>query len=178
RLVLGVTLGMTCLELILLAPSVLRREKELMDYLRSLSSAQAEGVLSAKSSLSEADDQTVLSYLETLRKNEIVLGGALYREDGSLIGTFGEPPELDIDAALAANQLWRSGDLYNRRTQRYDALWQMSPLNNRYQFIIRHDATWVGREFYYYIARFAGIVVILVIPLDVIIAFVYVSSVK
>ncbi|MEO0988508.1 MAG: PAS domain S-box protein, partial [Cyanobacteria bacterium J06639_14] len=161
RIVFWIFLSILVIEAIILVPSVLRREKELLDYLRSLSSAQAEGVLSTKSNLSEANDQTVLSYLETLRNNEIVLGGALYREDGSLIGTFGEPPELDIDAALAANQLWRSGDRYNRSTQRYDALWQMSPLNNRYQLIIRHDATWVGREFYYFIARITGLVMII-----------------
>ena len=61
RIVFWIFLSILVIEAIILVPSVLRREKELLDYLRSLSSAQAEGVLSTKSNLSEANDQTVLS---------------------------------------------------------------------------------------------------------------------
>ena len=161
RIVFWIFLSILVIEAIILVPSVLRREQELLEYLRSLSSAQAEGVLSTKRDLHSTGDEAVLSYLENLRRNEIVLGGALYRTDGSLVGTFGEKPELKIEEALATEQWWRSGDRYNRRTQRYDALWQMSPLVSRYQLIVRHDATWVGREFYYFIARIIGLVMII-----------------
>ncbi|MEL7313733.1 MAG: PAS domain S-box protein, partial [Cyanobacteria bacterium J06559_3] len=161
RIVFWIFLSILVIEAIILVPSVLRRERELLEYLRSLSSAQAEGVLSVKDDLDAIDDEALLSYLENLRNNEVVLGGALYRADGSLVGTFGEAPELTLAAAKAANPWWRDGDRYNRRTQRYDTVWQMSPLKNRYQLIVRHDATWVGREFYYFIARITGLVMII-----------------
>ncbi|MEM9768809.1 MAG: PAS domain S-box protein, partial [Cyanobacteria bacterium P01_D01_bin.71] len=45
--------------------------------------------------------------------------------------------------------------------QRYDAVWEMSPLEGRYELVIRHDATWVGREFYFFIARITGLVLII-----------------
>jgi len=161
RIVFWVFVSIVVIEAIILVPSVMRRERELLEYLRSLSAAQAEGVLSTKDNLDAARDQMVLNALESLQTNEVVLGGALYRADGSLVGTFGEAPELEIEQALAAEQQRGKGDRYNRRTQRYDALWRMSPLAGRYQLIVRHDASWVGREFYYFIFRISGLVLII-----------------
>ena len=161
RIVFWIFLSIVVIEAIILVPSVMRRERELLEYLRSLSAAQAEGVLSTKSDLDQVDDETVLSYLETLRNNDVVLGGALYRADGTLVGTFGEAPDLGIEAVLKAAQQRGKGELYNRNIQRYDAVWEMSPLEDRYQLIIRHDATWVGREFYFFIARITGLVLII-----------------
>ncbi|MGF1457959.1 MAG: PAS domain S-box protein [Leptolyngbyaceae cyanobacterium] len=156
RIVFWVFLSIVVIEAIILVPSVMRRERELLDYLRSLSTAQAEGVLSTEKSMSAANDQAVLQSLQTLLSNEVILGGTLYQADGEVVGSFGEPPELDL-AALQSSQ----PDLYNRQTQRYDAVWEMSPLADRYQLIIRHDAAWVGREFYYFIARITGLVLII-----------------
>ncbi|MBE7382833.1 MAG: PAS domain S-box protein [Leptolyngbya sp. SIO1E4] len=161
RIVFWVFLSIVVIEAIILVPSVIRRERELLEYLRSLSAAQAEGVLSTKQDLDETDDATILGYLETLQHNRVVLGGTLYRADGTLVGSFGEAPELGLQEILGVIQRGVRGDHYNRRTQRYDALWEMSPLKDRYQLIIRHDATWVGREFYHFIARIAGLVLII-----------------
>lgn len=162
RIVFWIFLSIVVIEVIILVPSVMRRERELLSYLSALSSAQAEGVLSTKRDLQTTDDATVLSYLETLRQNDVVLGGTLYRaEDGASVGSFGEAPNLTLADALTARPWGGRRDHYNRRTQRYDALWQMSPLKERYQLIIRHDARWVGREFYFFIGRITGIVVII-----------------
>lgn len=161
RVVFWVFLSIVVIEAIILVPSVMRRERELLDYLRSLSTSQAEGVLNTPENLNDASDATMLDSLELLLSNEAVLGGALYDADGTLINTFGEPPELSLEVALADQRGDQGGDRYNRRTQRYDALWTMSPLEDRYQLIIRHDATWVGREFYYFIGRISGLVLII-----------------
>ncbi|MEO1207962.1 MAG: PAS domain S-box protein [Cyanobacteria bacterium J06638_20] len=156
RIVFWVFVSIILIEAIILVPSVMRRERELLEYLRALSSTNAEGVLSTKGDLDTITDAELLDYLETLRNNDVVLGGALYRADQSLVGTFGEVPELTLTAEQRSRQ-----DRYNRRTQRYDALWQMSPLQDRYQLIIRHDASGVGREFYNFIGRITGLVFII-----------------
>ena len=161
RIVFWVFISIVVIEAIILVPSVLRRERELLEYLQALSGAQAEGVLSTKGDLSTANDATVLDSLESLLSNEVVLGGALYRTDRTPVGEFGEVPELTLEAALSQTQSMSGGDRYNRRTQRYDVLSQMSSLGGRYYLIIRHDATWVGREFYYFIARITGLVFII-----------------
>jgi PAS domain S-box-containing protein len=158
--VFWVFLSIVLIEAIILVPSVMRRERELLDYLRSLSAAQAEGVLSTKPDLNVANDAGVLKYLELLLANPVILGGALYRQDGVLVGTFGEAPTLSLRSALTPRR-WHHSDRYERQTQRYDALWEMSPLEGRYHLIIRHDATWVGREFYYFIGRISGLVLII-----------------
>ena len=160
RIVFWVFLSIVLIEAIILVPSVMRRERELLDYLRSLSAAQAEGVLSTKPDLNVANDAGVLKYLELLLANPVILGGALYRQDGVLVGTFGEAPTLSLRSALTPRR-WHHSDRYERQTQRYDALWEMSPLEGRYHLIIRHDATWVGREFYYFIGRISGLVLII-----------------
>ncbi len=158
RIVFWIFWSIVLIEAIILVPSVMRRERELLNYLRSLSASYAEGVLSTKGDFESTPDTELLGYLETLLTQDVVLGGALYRADGSLVGVFGEAPELTL---AEVNQYQQQRDRYDRRTQRYDALWEMSPLGKRYELIIRHDAAWVGREFYYFIARITGLVIII-----------------
>ncbi|WP_008311532.1 PAS domain S-box protein [Leptolyngbya sp. PCC 6406] len=163
RIALWVFLSIVAIEAIILVPSVLRRERELLGYLKALSAAQATGLLV------EVEPHTIppedlLRRMEIIQQDPVILGGALYRLTGSangpsgaeLVGTFGEPPEL-MTPDIATGR----SDRYHRRTQRYDALWEMSPLEGAYQVVIRHDATWVGREFYAFIGRIAGLVVII-----------------
>ncbi|WP_204137421.1 PAS domain S-box protein [Halomicronema sp. CCY15110] len=161
RIVFWVFLSIVVIEAIILVPSVMRRERELLDYLRSLSTAQAEGILSSQRDLMTISDQAVLTSLETLLNNDVILGGTLYRADGTQVGSFGEMPELAAPTPEGLPQILVERDRYNRRTQRYDAVWEMSPLAGRYELIIRHDAAWVGREFYYFIGRIIGLVLII-----------------
>ncbi|MGD1905999.1 MAG: PAS domain S-box protein [Leptolyngbyaceae cyanobacterium] len=154
RIALWIFLSIVAIEAIILVPSVLRRERELLTYIKSLSTAQATGALSTQD-LEQAPSEELLTRLSTIQGNEVVLGGALYTIEGELIGTFGEAPELALSA------LNQRQEHYNRRTQRYDAVWKMSPLEGRYQLIVRLDATWVGREFYAFIGRSAGLVMII-----------------
>lgn len=153
RIVYWVFISIVVIEAIILIPSVYRRERELLSYLRELSAARSAGVLATKDLT--ADGDRLLGYLTNIQENSVVLGGALYQQDGTLVGTFGEPPSLTL-ADLDDRR-----DLYNRRSDRYDAVWEMSPLEDRYVLIIRHDAAWVGQEFFAFIARITGLVVII-----------------
>ncbi|MEM9119609.1 MAG: PAS domain S-box protein [Cyanobacteria bacterium P01_F01_bin.56] len=161
RIVFWIFLSIVVIEAIILVPSVMRRERELLEYLRSLSTAQAEGILGTQEDLMIASDEVVLKSLETLLSNEVILGGTLYRADGTQVGTFGELPELAAQNPQEFAQLLAERDRYNRQTQRYDAIWEMSPLAGRYELVVRHDAAWVGREFYLFIARISGLVLII-----------------
>lgn len=161
RIVFWVFLSIVVIEAIILVPSVMRRERELLNYLRALSAAQAEGVLGTQIDLQTASDDAVLDSLEALLSNDVILGGTLYRADGSAVGSFGEAPNLAINKTTLDYPQLTADARYDRRTQRYDALWQMSPLAGRYHLVIRHDAIWVGREFYLFIARISGLVFII-----------------
>jgi len=156
RIVYWVFLSIVVIEIIILVPSVMRRERELLSYLRSLSTAQAAGLLNDQT-LSTLDDDQVLEYLQRVQSNPIVLGGALYTLDGTHIGSFGDPPTL----TLSESQQQRRVGRYYRWQKRYDALWDMPPLQGRYVLIVRHNTTWVQREFFFFIARIAGLVLII-----------------
>ncbi len=154
-IVLWVFASIVVIEAIILVPSVFRRERELLQYLGTISAAKASGILEAKDL--NVSDEKILDYMASLESNEVVVGGALYREDGTLVGTFGEPPELTLRDVK--NQRRRTR--LDREDIRYDALWEMSPLSGQYQLIVRHDATDVRNEFFYFIGRIAGLVVII-----------------
>jgi PAS domain S-box-containing protein len=153
RIALWVFLSIVVIEAIILVPSVLRRERELLTYLRALSTARATGLLTADPPDSPSQ---ILQRLAAVQQDPVVLGGALYGPGGELIGTFGEGPDLG-PAAIARGRR----DRYYRRSQRYDALWDMPPLADQYQVVIRHDALGVRQEFYRFIGRIAGLVVII-----------------
>ena len=154
RIAYWVFLSIVVIEAVILVPSVLRRERELLGYLRSLSTAQALGRLDA-AILADLQDEMLVDYLQGIQTNEVILGGAIYDLDGTQVGGFGERPQLTLD------QSQRGQGQYYRRQQRYDAAWEMPPLRDRYVLIVRHDAAGVQREFFAFIGRIAGLVVII-----------------
>ncbi|MEM9217410.1 MAG: HAMP domain-containing sensor histidine kinase [Cyanobacteria bacterium P01_F01_bin.150] len=157
RIVLWVFASIIVIEGIILIPSVYRREKELLETLQDISAAQASGILETKPE--DASDEDVLDYVSTAETNDVVLGGRFY-VDGKEIGSFGEVPELTLADILQRNQK----SLYNRNLARYDALWQMKSMPSwptTYTLIIRHDARTVKQEFYAFIWRIVGLVIII-----------------
>jgi PAS domain S-box-containing protein len=167
RIVYWVFLSIIVIEVIILVPSVMRRERELLSYVRSLSTAQALGLVDART-LADLEPERIIEYLQQIQNNSVVLGGTVYSLDGRQLGSFGEPPQL----SWAASHQGQSSGHYYRWQRRYDAPWDMSPLQGRYVLIVRHDAAWVQREFFLFIGRIAGLVVI--ISLFVTVATLYV----
>lgn len=154
RIELWVFLSILVIEAIVLIPSVMRRENELLHQLRAISSARASGILS---SLPQLSDSELLQQLQKVQADSIVVGGALYRSGGQQIGQFGEPPELSylqIDRNSEAKVL-------NRAQQRYDAAWTMAPLAGKYTLIIRHDVTQVQQEIFAFVGRISLLVLII-----------------
>ncbi|MDJ0701901.1 MAG: PAS domain S-box protein [Leptolyngbyaceae cyanobacterium MO_188.B28] len=155
QIVLWVFASILAIEGIILIPSVYRRERELLAYLKLISSAKASGILGDQDL--PIPEQELLNKLELILKNPVVTGGVLYRVDGSLVGSLGESPELTFDRVIHNPKV----DFLNRSNHRYDAVWAMSPLDGRYVLIIRHDASTVKREVFLFIGRIAGLVLII-----------------
>ncbi|MGF1536311.1 MAG: PAS domain S-box protein [Elainellaceae cyanobacterium] len=151
RIVLWVFASIVVIEVIILIPSVFRRERELLHYLTMISAARVSGLLEATSA---EEDAAILKVLREAQ-DDVILGGALYRTTGELVDDFGEPPRL----TFAQIDRGRTEQL-NRRLGRYDAVWEMPPLDDSYLVVIRHDAD-IRSEFLEFIARIAGLVVII-----------------
>ena len=157
RIVLWVFASIVVIEGIILIPSVYKRERELLENLQDISAAQASGILETKPQ--DASDEDVLDYISTAETNDVVLGGRLYVNDKE-VGTFGEVPILTWDDVRQRNQ----NAFFDRKQARYDALWQMESMPSwptTYTLIIRHDAQTVKREFYAFIQRIVGLVIII-----------------
>ena len=149
------------IEAILLISSVLRRKQE---FLAQISEVSA-GKISVLMQLTEAEarGQKILVRAEKLQNKpvdligklkHIVVGGALYRANGELIGTFGEPPQLkfaDIDRGILS---LKNGD-------RYSAVWTPKDMNRDFFLVFNHDVASVGSELTAFSFRIFGLVVII-----------------
>ncbi len=156
RIAYWVFVSIVVIEGVILVPSVMRRERELLNYLRALSTAQAFGRLD-EATLATLEDRMLIDYLQAIQTNRVILGGAIYDLAGTQVGGFGEMPQL----TLAESQRRAMAGRYFRRQQRYDAPWDMPPLRDRYVLIVRHDARGVQREFFAFIGCIVGLVVII-----------------
>jgi signal transduction histidine kinase len=155
RIVWSVFASIVLIEALILLPSIYRRQQELLSHLKDISAAETSGALRMLSSGNS--DQQVLARLQTSIQNPAILGGGLYRMDGSKVGTFGEMPQLSFAAVQADSQ----ATLY--QGDKYDAAWAIAPLEGQYVLIIRHNAASVQPEILAFIGRIAGLVVIIAI---------------
>ncbi|PZD72370.1 Sensor protein kinase WalK [Acaryochloris thomasi RCC1774] len=151
---LWIFLSILVIEAILLIPSVIRREQELLYQLSAVSSARASGILS---SLPQISGPELLEQLQKLQADPVVLGGTLYRADGKRIGQFGEPPELSYRKVTRNQQ----AKILDRFGQRYDSAWMMVPSSKKYTLIIRHDVTQVQHDIFAFVGRISLLVLII-----------------
>ncbi|MCU0591782.1 MAG: hypothetical protein MUC57_09935, partial [Desulfobacterales bacterium] len=124
------------IEAIILIPSLHNRQRELL--------AQVQNV-------------TLLDHLTMLSQHNHVVGGALYRPDGGLVGVFGKPPELTFAELPADRPTGRldDGGAY------YDVAWTSKRWHPGYTVIVRHDASPVNKELVAFALRIAGLVLII-----------------
>jgi signal transduction histidine kinase len=157
RIVLWIFASIVVIEGLILVPSVYRREREFLHYLKELALARTTGRLA----MAAHDPEDLALNLALLLEDEDVVGGSLYQTDGTLVTEFGEAPKLGA-AELQAGRTQR----YYRTQQRYDALWpdvSLGQAANDYQLVIRHDAAAVNREVVVFIGRIAGLVLIIAV---------------
>ncbi|NJN61080.1 MAG: hypothetical protein HC795_05700 [Coleofasciculaceae cyanobacterium RL_1_1] len=160
KIVTAIFLSIVAIETIILIPSVYRREQELLDRLEEVSSSKVTGLFLAEPELNRNQDQ-LLSLLLSLPKlpDSNIMGGAVYDIQGRLIAHFGEPPALQWPEIQRFNG--SKARKLDRYTYRYDAEWDMSNYLSYETIVLRHDARWVRTEYLWYIARIAGLVLII-----------------
>ena len=153
RIVLSVFASIVLIEALILLPSIYRRQQELLSHLKEISAAETSGAL--RMLPAGTTDQQVLARLQQSILNPTILGGALYRPNGNLVGTFGKMPQL----SFATVQADPSATLYQQ--DHYDAAWAIAPLKGQYVLIIRHNAASVQAEIIAFIKRITGLVLII-----------------
>lgn len=155
RIVFWVFASVILIEAIILVPSAHKRKGELLDRLKEVSSAKVSMVMAFTPPA--IADEALLQRLMVMQAHPFVLGGTLYRADGARVGSFGEPPELSLEALKTPSP----AGIEQRNPRRYDVVCPLDGLSPSRILILRHDTTWVQHELYAYILRIAGLVVII-----------------
>ena len=152
-----VIVSVLLIEAIILIPSYMTQKKWQLAQLEHF------GFITVLPIVRLSDSNTPVSEListaERVTADSRVIGGAIYRvEDGRLVGTFGEPPELSLskmDGREVVRALSKDG-------LSYDVGWSAAKSNSGYHVIGRLDASSVKKELWAYVGRIVLFVILIV----------------
>jgi len=148
---------LVAIEIAILVPSYVRRERELLDQLEEVSEAMVKTTVRLVQE-GMYDEEKLVNRLSHLMDEYLITGVAIYRIDGKFVENFGEDPQLKF-ADLKNVQSWDCDRLW--LGNRYDVAWSGYQFGVDYVFIIRHNSTSVQPALYAYAARIAGLVVVI-----------------
>ncbi|MGB3239771.1 MAG: adenylate/guanylate cyclase domain-containing protein [Geitlerinemataceae cyanobacterium] len=151
--------SLVAIELVILVPSYVRRENELLEQIEEVSEAMGKTTIRLAQQ-GKYDEEKIIDLINTLSGEALIMGGSIYRIDGNLMTTFGEKPQLEF-ADLKNINVWECDRLL--LGDRYEVAWSGHPFGVNYVFIIRHDSSSVQPALYAYAARIAGLVLIIAI---------------
>ncbi|HLO86863.1 MAG TPA: adenylate/guanylate cyclase domain-containing protein [Nostocaceae cyanobacterium] len=147
--------SLVVIEIIILIPSYLRREGELLAKLENISNEIFAPLMYTHQSEVEARERLRITG-EKLRPGSAILGATLYRADGKLIGKFGEQSNLTY-AQLGNAKVKR---LLSQNNTRYDVAWLIANEKEKYFLVVRHDSAFIQGELLAYSVRILGLVLI------------------
>ena len=155
RIVWYVFISVIAIETIILIPSYMKREKDLLMQIRDITSAQVNVIMNITGN--NASDNTLFNHISKLKDCNSIVGGTLYRGNGEMVGTFGASPELSM------RRIQTSGDLNLRDNSGdyYDSAWLERELGRDYILVLRQDASSVSGDLFAYTLRIAGLVLII-----------------
>jgi len=155
HIIFWVFLSLVLIEGIILIPSYYMREHELLWQIEDVSAAIVPSI--ARLTQQEVKRDKLLEKINKLTRDSAILGVAIYKPNGELIGSFGELPEIkffDLKGMDMVRDRNQDGD-------RYDIAWSARKLGINYIIIARHDASSVNRELSAYIGRISGLVLLI-----------------
>ena len=141
-------------ETIVLVPAYFSHRQDVLDRFAVIGTAT---ISSTFLSHSHASGRDLLLYAGMMSDRSIVRGGAIYRADGSLVGTFGERPSLAVDGKNRRN--------YRASERRYEIVLSLDKMGLPLTVVGRLDAEELLRALYGPLKRTAAIVLAFVIVL-------------
>lgn len=155
RIVFWVFISVIVIETIILIPSFIRRENELISHLKEVLMARIEIILElAPPKISE---QKLFERITRMQQLPVVLGGAMYRSDGTAVGVFGEPPPFQGAKAGTGEMVF----IKEADGNRYDFFISSLHLPDGSVLVFRLDASPIEKELFAFTLRIAGLVLII-----------------
>ena len=155
RIVFWVFISVIVIETIILIPSFIKREKELVSHLKEVSMARVQMILEFVPG--EISERKLFERIARMQQLPAVLGGALYRSDGTAVGVFGEPPPFPATRTDAPELVF----VNEANGDRYDFLISSLQLPKGSVLVFRLDASPIQHELYAFTFRIAGLVLII-----------------
>ncbi len=145
QLALWVFVSIIFIEIVILIPSTMRREREKLLELKQ--ACYNIWIATMKLSPPDASPQELLSQFEKARpNNNILLGGAIFdRNFQNTITSFGINPSFSLDEATQAYDFF-----YIKNKKQYSIAWQPSDLKGDY-LVIQVDASFIQKYLKQYI---------------------------
>jgi serine phosphatase RsbU (regulator of sigma subunit) len=155
RIVFYVFISVIAIETIILIPSYMKRENDLLMQIRDITSAQVNVIMNITGN--DASDDTLFNHITKLKDCNSIVGGTLYLGNGEMAGTFGASPELSMSRIQTSGHL----NLRDNSGDYYDSAWNESELGRDYVLVLRQDASSVNRDLLAYTLRIASLVLII-----------------
>jgi signal transduction histidine kinase len=173
RIMLWAFLSILGIELVILIPSVSRRQDELLNQVATTSKRIC---MVLNSTSANSSDQQLLDAITHLQQQQTIVGGALWHPDQHPAKTVGEPPTLSLTEVKAGTL-----DRLSSNHQRYDVAHSIQVNGNPRILILRHDTSDLDQEVLAFIWRIAGLVlvisIVVTITLSVVIAYTVVQPI-
>lgn len=158
RIAFSVFVSFMIIEGVVFIPSLIQQRQRLTDQLKEVTSAKLEWIVQT---YPNASPEELLNHVQSLQSKSMlkgVLGGVLYQASKNQeLGRFGEQPSL----SWAMVQQQKINQRWFQVAGRYDVAWLPQDLGNDYLLIVRHNAFSIQQQFYFYIVRIVGIVLLI-----------------
>jgi len=150
QIAVWILLGILLIEAIIIIPSYFFREEELLTQLEEIGYLTISPIIRLKMSNDTPAD--IINRANYLTMDTVIIGGTIYQADGTLVGSFGNVPNLSLqDISLAPR----------RDSTSYEVYWAADDLHNHYQIIARLDASTVDQELWDYTGRMVGFILLI-----------------
>jgi len=154
KIACAVMVSILAIEIAVLIPSYQTHQRDLMAKLHA--SGRAAVIAGFKFNRLD-NDHDLLQAGKFLVEEDLLKGGSLYRADGTLIGHFGERPQLT--PALAARD--KVKDIHPAGGRRMDLIWTRGDTGLPFTVIGHLDSSKIAAQMMAYVMRIAGLVLII-----------------
>ena len=149
----AVFLSIVIIEAVILIPSYLNYERDLLLRLEQVGRAS---LVSGYMTHETPSNEEILGFGRNIIRDNEVIGGSVYDSNGTFVGSFGLPPSLPHLKGQKTTHTLRSAD-----GQWLDVVWPTEVTNLPWTFIGRLDARWIKTELKMFVWRIAGLVILI-----------------
>jgi PAS domain S-box-containing protein len=157
RVALAIFLCLIAVATIFLVPAYRDLEGSLL--MRLEQSSLASVVSLSRLMPKDAGPDHMIAAASVLVPGTPLLGGTLYGRDGSVLGGFGERPDLVYLPGVTVPEVGR----YAVGRSRYDVAWMGEQTGSPYVFVARLDSSWIGPQLEHFLVRVGLVSLVMVL---------------